>query len=356
MQYQFSHLIPPPPWINRICATETWYPFIKNTLQKTQETNENTKNLKNTKNIELIHFDKWNRTESVDALFVDSPDTKNMQPYDLAQITHAISPNGLFIIANSHEPSRSMRKWKQQAIGLSLKKLHPRGFQTRRHLQRLGAQLKRKEFYLFMKGYRQKKQVSIALPIVGQKDWQKQVLQWIQFFEEYRLYETCELILIFDGMEAVLPNWKTEQGFWNQASAFMSVRHYRPFGKLQCFLSAVQFSQARYFFWVEEPSVPCYEMFSLLDKLLACQKEYGTWVFGKKILSDAHTGMPLRKAKATPFLLLDAAARKKVQSLRWQTGSSVLAYCHRRLFWKRCKKANAYVHEHQEKASSNPLS
>ncbi len=179
-------------------------------------------------------------------------------------------------------------------------------------------------------------------------------------------------------MEAILPYWTAEEKFWQETSALMSVRHYQAFGRLQCFLSAVQFSQAKFFFWVEDPTIPCYEIFSLLDTLFEIQisrkakrnKKKSIWVTGKKVSSDITTGLLLGRPQTTSFFLLDDQARTKMQSLQWKkqkprqlqaekvgqeeneeiaiSSSPVLNYCNRRLFWKRSQKKTVFLNQKRE--------
>ena len=324
MHYQFSSLLPP--WVTRVCASKWWFSTLCEQYSREQNPL-----------LKIIQIEDWDQNSRIDALFLDTTKNSKKQIFDFPKIAHLLNPNGLLILLKEGESD--IRGWNRGAVGLSLEPVY------KGSLKRFNRNLPQKNVLIFLRKFAKGKRVTVALSSNSQVEWQPRVRQWVRFFDEYHLYEQSELMLVFDGINPILPSWQSEENFWRQTNSLQSITHHQPFGENQCFMSAIQFSRAKYFLWDGDFSVPCYEMFTLLDKLFEKENDTPIYVVGKKVISDLSTGTTLAKAKPCSFLLLEERTKNKLRKLNFVKSSSVINYCNLKLSWGRSKKYSVFVNQ-----------
>ena len=137
-----------------------------------------------------------------------------------------------------------------------------------------------------------KKKASIIVPINSPIKGKSRVFEWICFIDEMHLSSSVELVLVFDGIEDILPAWKECEDLEKEGGLQM-IRHYRSFGLGECLRSALYFSVAKVSLW-DNYHFACPEFFAIFNKYLENGLEYTLksplGIFASAIKSDYKGG------------------------------------------------------------------
>ena len=132
-----------------------------------------------------------------------------------------------------------------------------------------------------------------------------------------------ELLIVFDGLSDLLPNWHEYEGL-EAEYGFQILRHYRSFGLLQCMLSAFFFARGSYVLW-DNSNVPCDELYSLLECIHTSSSKANVSVFSQRVISDVESGKKRGLEQAALFLCdrKTAYLLSKDKELRINSGAHI---------------------------------
>ncbi len=161
------------------------------------------------------------------------------------------------------------------------------------------------------------KKISILIPIISIQRDNPRVLEWLRFFILSDMTPFIELLIVFDGIPDTIPAWK-ECEHIEKEQGFQILRHYRKFGHNECLRSAFYFARGRYLI-SDDSSIPCRELFTLIEKLPEKKEKSPLGIFSYAIASHPTTGKQIpssnksigsNESNESNFFLLNHSAAK----------------------------------------------
>ncbi len=113
-----------------------------------------------------------------------------------------------------------------------------------------------------------KKRLTIVLPVLSDREDYPRIREWLECLHLYELFANMELVLIFDGIDDLLPAWKEHPLPETEEEGLQTIRHYRSFGKDEALLTALSFSRSKLILWDGDREIPCREVFALMETLI----------------------------------------------------------------------------------------
>ncbi len=276
-----------PPWTRHIASDLPWQSIIEKNLTLTYIVLSQIKNLKD---------------QHYDVIFLSSTSIPDLA-HDFIPLFNALAPGGSIILELG---TKSYWKHKQisrlaSSMGAKLKFFAAVQQKPDSKLKHTIAVLQKESLPTASK------KVSVVIPIYtsiqDKKESTLRVLDWLCFLRDADLLAFVELVVVFDGMQDLLPNWNEYEGL-EAEYGFQILRHYRPFGPTECMRSGFYFARGRYILWDHHP-IACNELLCLLDHVYASGRKKDIGIFAQAAYNEVKSGQRLGPILPVPFFLCD---------------------------------------------------
>ena len=302
-----------PPWTKSIAASPLWESIVTDALP-----------LHHIRLHKLQKAGDQNHPQDYghDALYLSQNDIPK-KAHDFIPLFNTLSPGGIALLElGAQSWSRSDTKRIASSLGAELKffgsllLVEDKENKNTKNKKSIKAAVLEKENLPFGS-----KKASILISVFSAHQDNPRVLEWLRFLALSDLLPFIEIFLVFDGIQDALPAWQECEGL-EKEHGFQMLRHYQTFGKKECMRSALHFARGKYLLW-DDSSVPCDELFWLIDQLPLKKEQGPLGIFSKSILSyrdGKQNGLPV----SSYFFLLNQSAAKLIRQEKWKKKQNLL--------------------------------